>query len=178
MADKMTLLYVEAVGQVVGALTRTAAPEADRPAADLAGEAFALRGEPGEAEFAIPADEIAVATVDRDDAVLLEPSRYHVVDGVSVLPGGQVNAVTPGAEDVTVDVSIEPENLPEPATSPVTAWVLFQNGATAAPVVVTAEIPVGETKSAAFRPPVDPGDYDVLAMAEGYRLERDTVTIP
>jgi hypothetical protein len=178
MTVKMTLLYVEAVGQVVAAVTRTGAPNDEITAAQLAGETFAVRSDPTGAEFAIPSTELATATVDRDDAVILEPHRYHLAEAAPIRVAETVDSVTPqGLGGVEVKVSTAPEKLTKPATEPVTLWALFQDGFTASPVVALGRIAVDEDEGL-VTPPVDPGTYDVLAMAAGYEAKAMSITVP
>lgn len=177
MNQKMTLLYVEPVGQVVAALTRTGSQDAADPAV-VAGTALAVRWDPGTDEFSVPAEEIAAVAVDRDDAVLFEHLDYHVVDGAAErLSTVMVSGVALSGTDVTVTVDAFPKDLPVPATKPVAVWVLFQGGAVTPPVVARAELAI-DKKSVALKPALDDGAYDVFAMVAGYKPFAASITVP
>ena len=169
MSDEMIVLYLESSGQILGALSNAAPPSKEPTVADVAGEAFVYRDSRDEPEVLIPAQELAVATVERDQGVLTDPHGYRYADGELVVLEGRVEALATGGGGVTVEVDTEPEMLADPPTEPPQVWVLARTGATGEPQISTATIALDKKGSTPIQPPLGGGSYDLVVLAVGYR---------
>jgi hypothetical protein len=195
---KMTVLYLKGSGHAMAALTRAALPD-DEAAPDdpdqaspavtaLVGEALPVRGFinlPGNSrnatQFDIPANELALLTLERNEDQLLAPRGYAVVEGerLEVPPAAQApTPITKGGDASTLYVDLGADVLAE---QHIMLHVVPVNGATGdgqfchgiyKPASATVR-EVSFSMGAALH-----GDYDVLVLMAGRRPAVRRVTVP
>ena len=167
MFQQMTVLYLSDLGQVVAAIAHTVPPAVEPTVADVAGDAYVYRQAPDDPELAIPADSLSVATIGYERTVILDPRGHRYRDGELVAQEGKVEQALDG-DGATVKLDRTPAELGEAPATPPRVEVFFRAGPTAAPLVSIGTIPLGE-HTATIQPPSQPGSYDILVTAEGYR---------
>lgn len=183
---KMTLLYVKSTGQVMAAVTRAALPgtaqdsagdsaAAAAEVAALAGDAlhvrgFARRGDASASStrFAIPADQLAALTIERDEEQLLSPRSYAVLDGkrLETFPRALLNVTLDvGASSITAATT---EDLAE--ALPFVLQVMPVVGTEAGQRLEGTFQPHAHSVSLGLQRPLD-GSYDILLLFRGYPPE-------
>lgn len=200
----MTMLYVKGSGHVVAAFTRAtdtaaqSAPAGPEPGADevldapataevsaVAGTELVVRGfaDPAGTTFnlapiAIDAQKLMALTMPRDDAALLSPRLYAVVDGkkLSVLPAASavtlsVAAATPRTLKLT---------LPASAAGPTWVHVFLVPGVGAdgpSQVFSTVYTPGGGGNLSFTSSTPLSGTYDALILVQGFVAVALQVTV-
>lgn len=167
MFEQMTVLYLTDLGQVLAAIAHTAPPADEPTVGAVTGETYVYRQAPGDPELAVPAASLSVATLGYERSVILDPRGHRYQDGNLVAQEGKIKTALDSAGG-TVTVDIPPAELDEAPSTPPRVEVLFRAGPTAAPLVSIGTIPLAEM-TATIQPPSQPGAYDILATAEGYR---------
>lgn len=171
--DKMSLIVFAKTGHVLGAFTRTAAPEAALEPAEVAGEGVWIRDvASGSRLLTVEPQHLKVETVDRRDAVLLAHRRFILVEGVTQEPPtmANVNSVTLSGTQLTITLGASP---PED----VEAWVQVEGGPTGERAVVP--VPILHTQNAVNATlSLSPGDYAILALVPGFRTFIGSDTVP
>ncbi len=194
---KMTILYLKDSGHAMAACTRAtvgdevAAADSDQSkdtVLALAGEALLVRGfrgQPGDTpnatQFAIPAEELAALTLERDDDQLLTPRAYSVSEEnrLQVPAAGDAPApVTKGTDtsilyvDLVADVLVERHillhvvPLAGAAGKARFCHEIYKPGSATAHEV---SFGMGEPLK---------GDYDVLMLVAGLRPAVRRLTVP
>src|SRR5687767_5828213 len=105
--DKMSVIYVEKTGHVLGAFTRTADSKSEPAAEAVVGDALLLRDpDGGELLFSVGSQLLKVKNVDLNDGLLLAHLNYILKDDLP--QEGDILTGTPVAYDDpnnTVDVT-------------------------------------------------------------------------
>lgn len=170
--DKMSVIYVEKTGHVLGAFTRTADSKSEPAAEAVVGSALLLRDpDDGELLFSVGLQLLKVKNVDLNDGLLLAHRDYVLKDGLP--QEGDVLTGTPVAydnTDNTVDVTL-PANPPKD----ITVSVQIEDGLSQ-PIVVAIDIPM-TTNTGSTPVTLAPGTYDALVLAPGYRAYFGTITV-
>ena len=169
--QKMSVIYVEKTGHVLGAFTRTADAESEPPAEDVAGAALLLRDpDTGRQMFSVGSQHLKVKNVDRNDDVIVSHQSYVLEDDVPAekpeltfasafgytRPTLTVTVTAAPAEDVKAFVQFE-----DGMNDPIVVWVDILSGATSGDATVT----------------LAPGTYDILMLVPGYRTLVDSDTL-
>jgi hypothetical protein len=169
--DKMSVIYVEKTGHVLGAFTRTADSESE-PAADaVVGSALLLRDpDDGELLFSVGSQLLKVKNVDLNDGVLLASRDYVLKDDLP--QEGILFTATPVSyDDPTNSVEV---TLPNPTPEDITVSVQIEDGLSQ-PIVVAIDI-LATTDNGSAPVTLAPGTYDALVLAPGYRAYFGTIT--
>lgn len=184
---KATILYVKHSGHALAVLTRAAFVEAE-PADDpqavppevtaLAGAALPVRmfdnaatGLPDAAGFSIPAERLAALTLDVQDAQLLSPRNFAVVDDESLAftPPTALPAVTLDASHSALNVTLTAATAVEVK---VALHVTPEVGASGRPLVLQGVFTPATPSAQTVRfnlGAILSGTYAVLVLAQGYR---------
>lgn len=186
MAARMTVVAIRATGHVLGALTERA-PGLELTVAAVTGAAMPVQA--GPSAFAVPAAQLAVASLAFDTRVFDDPYGARVLFPtssdqsaslafVSGSAHGELSATT--ADTVTVGIS-PPPGSPPPPPPPVSVdtpfWVLFQGAAGDPPLIVSGVI----AKTKAESDPVAHGltsgtSYDALVLVSGLAAHEQKFT--
>ncbi len=188
MSARMTVVAIRATGHVLGALTERA-PGLELTVAAVAGAAMPIRV--GTSAFAVPAAQLAVASLAFDTRVFGDPYGARVLFATSsdqsaslafVNGGahGELAAIT--ADTLTVGIS-PPPGTPPPPPPPVSVntpfWVLLQGPAGDPPLIVSGVIAATKTGSDPVAHGLTSGtSYDALVLVSGLAAHQQTVTPP
>jgi hypothetical protein len=187
MSARMTVVAIRATGHVLGALTELA-PGLELTVAAVAGAAMPVQA--GTTAFAVPAAQLAVASLAFDTRVFDDPYGARVLFATSsdqsaslaFVNGGAHGELAITADTLTVGIS-PPPGTPPPPPPPVSVdtpfWVLFQGPAADPPLIVSGVI----AKTKAGSDPVAHGltsgtSYEALVLVSGLGAHQQTVTPP
>jgi len=172
---KMTALTFAATGHLLAALTRTADPEGELDAADLAGDGFPLRSADGVGPtVTFAADDLAAKLVPLLDAALADPTAF-AVQGGRAEPQADGSAIDP---QLAFD-SVKPK-LPVSVAEETRVWVAIEGGPDGVHLLREVKIPAGKQEPAQKEPLqlTAPGDYAVAVFAPDYSVHRSVVQLP
>jgi hypothetical protein len=181
MTNKMTLIVAKKTGHVLGVVTRESDPEGRLEPADVAGEELLVRlvGDPTaatfNAQFLVPANELAVEVKDFDQVVVTRPREFCLnaekqVIGTAGTPTANNPAPTPNTQ-IRVGAA---------AAVAVKTPVWIQVSSSIDPTntqVRQGEIDVGQTEVDLDVLPLDSGDHYVLALVGGHALLVEEITV-
>jgi hypothetical protein len=162
----LTVLYVRDTDSVVAALTQTAPPAATQSASDLVGRGLRMRGL-GKIDITLAADRLALAVIDADPGVLVNPRGFYVEPtpqnpGKLKLTPVQASAavklslsLSAAGADLTRTVTGAPmqvllvlEKIASPAPDPVILTGAFEASSTR--ITLPAALDKGDWKAACF----------------------------
>ena len=173
--EKMSLIYVEKTGHVLGAFTRTADAESEPAAEAVVGTALVLRDpDTGKQLFSVGSQHLKIKNVDRNDDVILSYRDYVLEDDAPAEKGTLTFASVVTYVKPTLTISL--------ATSPaedIKVLVQIEDG-TSQPITVTVEVAPVTTAPATGTTIVTlaPGTYNTLALVPGYRALIGTIVVP
>ena len=182
MTNKMTLILVKKTGHVLGVVTRESDPEGPLEPAGVAGEELLVRfvGDPtaatfNDAQFLVPANELAVEVKDFDQVVVTRPREFWLnadkqvvgtganptVDNPNPTPNTQIRVTAAAAATVKTPVWIQVSSTTDPTNTQVRQ----------------GEIDVGQNLVNLDVLPLDSGDHYVLALVGGHAVFVDEITV-
>jgi hypothetical protein len=169
MNDKMSLIYVNQTGHVIGAVTCNSDPKRQLSVADVATPQFLFEAPPNFVSLSIAATALSVSSpIDFSEAVFQEPARYSV-------SGSQANSLnatlpTPTLTQTSITITIPAANVVSVPT-PVFAQLQETNPATPPPntLVATGTIAANGTQAILpFASIPSSVDYSILVLVQGY----------
>lgn len=173
--EKMSLIYVEKTGHVLGAFTRTSDSESEPAAEAVVGTALLLRDpDSGKQLFGVGSQHLKVKNVDRNDDVILSHRDYVLEDDAPAEKGALVFASVVKYTKPTLTIEL--------TTSPaedIKVLVQIEDG-TSQPVLVTVDVAPDTTPPATGTATVTlaPGTYNTLALVPGYRALIGSIVVP
>jgi hypothetical protein len=179
---KLIVVQARQTGHVLAAVTQTAVRQASQQTvAEVVGSRLPVlvaSPRPTVATVTVPADQLAVTTVDPDDKVLEDPSSYEVVEvqqgtvTVQVLQvlGGGARIVTTTITSAGATVSYP---LPADNVAHRVLLVLEQLGP---PKLLSGSIPAG-ARQAVLPIALDPGKWRTLTLVGGFRPRASELTV-
>lgn len=176
MTEKMTVLFIEQTGHVLGALTHVADPTAELSPSVLASGGLLVRGFPGKQQFEVPPEWLKTLNVDLNEAVLLNPRAFYVDETQkSALPvaSAPISSVVLDSTKVTVT----PISATVAVTTLTKVWVQVAGGTLTEPRVAKGELKIGDKKLELSIETLDPGPYSVLTLAVNYAPKISTRTV-
>lgn len=163
MATTMDLITFAQSEHILAAFTRQDSSGPQPDAADLVGDGLLLRDPvSGDTLVTLPADQLAVKTVDLREDVLLTARRFSLRDN---LPEQDPQ---PGPNPVQLDGMLVTVVSPNPAPRDLEAWVYIEGSAGLEPILHKVEI-AETTLQGSENLMLPPGDYRVLALLPGYQ---------
>jgi hypothetical protein len=168
----MDLLIAGSTGHVLAAALRNNTAGAQPDAASLVGSGLLLRDpDTGNTQITLPAEHLAVQSVDERDDVLLTARHFQLVDKLPELKDELAVATPLDLDGTQITVAVD-DPAPEGG---LTVWVYIEGGMQA----VVHNIEIAETLSTANEPlALAPGDYRALMLAPGYRMHIAEITVP
>ena len=180
MTNKMSLILVKKTGHVLGVVTRESDPEGPLEPAGVAGEELLVRfvGNPTaatfNAQFFVPANELAVEVKDFDDVVVTRPREFCLnADKQVVGTTGTATVANPPPSNTQIRVSAG-------AAVAVKTPVWIQTSSSTDPTntqVRQGEIDVGQITVDIDVLPLDSGDHYVLALVGSRELRVEEITV-
>jgi hypothetical protein len=174
MAAKMEILFVPSTEHILAAAVRGNIAGAPPSAASLVGAGLLFRNPAsGDTLITLPAEHLAVQSIDRRDDVLLTARRFVLVDGLPELASAPA-ATPPGplqlnGTTITVNLAVA-----APAGGSV-VWVYIEGAAQ--PIVQRVQVPQASTVGT---DPLllPPGSYRALVLAPGHEPVALQETVP
>lgn len=182
MNEKITLIYVAKTGNVLAYVTRNAEPDAEITAAALVGDALPARAlatpAPLTTTFNVPAEELAVLTVDSTPDLLLSPREHFVDDektvrNIAATPSVS-NANPPAAPGDKTQVEVE---LSLNVTEEKAVWIQLTGPDPDRVRVMTGKIAANTKTTLIDVGTMTPGTYLALAFVTGLRPRAESFTI-
>src|ERR1041384_8379474 len=181
MTNKMSLIVVKKTDHVLAVVTRESDPEGPLEPVGVAGEELLVRyaGDPtaatfNDAQFLVPANELAVEVKDFDEVVVTRPREFCLNADKQVVGTAGSNTVSnpaPANTQIKIDVG---GNVA--AKTPV--WLQVTSAVDPTNRQVRqGEIDVGQREIDIDVLPLDSGDHYVLAFAAGRELRVHKITI-
>jgi hypothetical protein len=174
MSEKMTVIFIEATGHILGIVTRVGNPEGHIAVEDLVGDGLPVRNLlAGSSRITVEPHVLKVQTIDLDSNALLQPFNYILENDVPVLQGDSVQTVglTTSSLKVTLP-TIPSENL--------TIWAQVEGGPSGERVVLQDTI-LKNTFPAEKEltvPLLHAGyDYSFLVLIQGYQATIGVATV-